>query len=210
VLVVLDVNETLLDLRPLDPVLGDEAVRRRWFDLLIRATIVSAAVGEYRDFGALALEAARTVLDDAATDDRLAALARTMRALPPHPDVEPGLRALRDGGHRLVTLTNSSPATAEAQLEHAGLRPFVEAVYSIEHAGVAKPGAGAYRFVLEAEGVEPAGALMVAAHDWDIAGAGAVGMRTALVRRQGVRPMPGFPSPDHSVERVDELASLLV
>ena len=37
---------------------------------------------------------------------------------------------------------------------------------------------------------------MSARHDWDIAGAQAVGMRTAYLTRGARDPLPGWPAPD--------------
>ena len=64
---VFDVNETMLDLSPLDKVFAEHTgapdLRTRWFDLLIRAALATTAAGEYRDFAQLrgsAHRAART------------------------------------------------------------------------------------------------------------------------------------------------------
>ena len=54
---VFDVNETLLDLRALDPLFaetfGDAAARREWFSQMLQLAFVSTITGEYRDFGML-------------------------------------------------------------------------------------------------------------------------------------------------------------
>ena len=51
---------------------------------------------------------------------------------------------------------------------------------------------------------------MIAAHDWDIAGAQAVSMRTAFLARPGHRPLPGSPPPTHSAPDLDTLADLII
>jgi 2-haloacid dehalogenase len=58
-----------------------------------------------------------------------------------------------------------------------------------------KPAPAAYRMVLQAEAVSAEHAVMVAAHDWDIAGAQAVGMQTVFVARGDRVPLPGWPPP---------------
>ncbi len=72
----------------------------------------------------------------------------------------------------------------------------MEEIYSAELAGMLKPAPAPYRMVLQAEAVDAVQAVMVAAHDWDIAGAQAVGMRTAFVARGDRVPLPGRPTPD--------------
>ena len=200
---VFDVNETLLDLSPLDGVFeahtGTPGLRAEWFDLLIRSALVVTASGGYQDFAALGATCARAVARTHGADfgeAAVAELAATMRALPAHPEVPAALAALRERGHRLVALGNSPQAVVDAQLAHARLAPPLQAVYSVQRAGVLKPGPAAYRLVLDAEGVAADQAVMVAAHDWDIAGAQAAGMRTVFLTRGHGRPLPAAPEPD--------------
>jgi 2-haloacid dehalogenase len=203
VLWVFDVNETLLDLSPLDGVFerhtGVPGLRAEWFDLLIRSALATTAAGQYRDFAQLGAACAGSVAQahgTRSTEAVVAQLAATMRALPVHPEVPTALAALRERGHRLVALANSPQAVVQAQLDHAKLATLMDAVYSAEGARALKPAAAPYRLVLTAENVAPDQAVMVAAHDWDIAGAQAVGMRTAFVARGGRRPLPSWPDPD--------------
>ncbi|HEV8571176.1 MAG TPA: haloacid dehalogenase type II [Actinoplanes sp.] len=199
---VFDVNETMLDLSPLDEVFakhtGVPHLRTRWFDLLIRAALATTAAGSYRDFAQLGIACARVVaqahgkpLDESA----IAELGAAMRTLPAHPDTHTALTALRERGERLVALANSPQATVDAQLQHAGIAPLFNAIYSAERAGMLKPAPAAYRMVLQAEAVSAEHAVMVAAHDWDIAGAQAVGMQTVFVARGDRVPLPGWPPP---------------
>ncbi|MEV4708646.1 haloacid dehalogenase type II [Actinoplanes sp. NPDC049316] len=200
---VFDVNETLLDLAPLDAVFarhtGEPTLRTAWFDLVIHTALATTAAGQYRDFSQIGGACARAVAEahgTPLTDAGLAEFAATMRQLPAHPDVADSLDLLRQQGHRLVALANSPQAVVEAQLTHAGLAPRLAAVYSVEHVQALKPSPAAYRMVLQREGVDPDQAVMVAAHDWDIAGAQAIGMRTAFVARGGRRSLPLWPAPD--------------
>jgi 2-haloacid dehalogenase len=199
---VFDINETMLDLAPLDAVFAEAGLSGRrtdWFDLLIHAALVTTATGQYRDFGQLGGATIQTIAGRngvTLADDVPQRLGAAMRSLPAHREVPGALSALRDRGQRVVALGNSPAAVIDAQLEGAGLRPLLDGVYSVELAGMLKPGPAPYRHVLESEGVDATGAVMVAAHDWDIAGAQAVGMRTAFVARGGRRPLPGWPEPD--------------
>src|SRR5215218_51899 len=114
--IAFDVNETLLDLRPLDPVFeglfGDASLRAQWFAQMLQVAFVGAITNRYVDF----TTAQRAALDMVAQSRGVALpsdsadhVAATMRALPAHPDVVDALRRLRTGGHQLAALTNSSP-----------------------------------------------------------------------------------------------------
>jgi 2-haloacid dehalogenase len=214
---VFDVNETLLDLAPLDEVFarhtGAPGLRAKWFDLVIHTALATTAAGEYRDFGQIGGACARAVADAHGTpldDAGLGEIAATMRRLPAHPEVVTALTALRQDGHRLVALANSPQAVVDAQLAHAGITPLLDAIYSAEQAQALKPSPAAYRLVLQAEGVAAEQAAMVAAHDWDIAGAQAAGMRTVFVARGGRRPLPQWTAPDASGADLIEATSALL
>ncbi|MDQ7810537.1 haloacid dehalogenase type II [Amycolatopsis sp. A133] len=208
-LCVFDVNETLLDLTPMDAVLGGPELRREWFGLAIHTVLTVTATGGYRDFAGIAGEAALEVAARHGREPDLAAIAAGLRSLPAHPDVEAGLAKLREAGHTVVALTNSPLATAEAQLQNAGLAPLLDRIFSAEQVGRLKPAPEPYRQVLAAYDLQPGGAVMIAAHDWDIAGAQAAGLRTALLARPGVRPLPGSPEPTYTVSALTQLAELL-
>ncbi len=191
-LLIFDINETLLDLSPLDDVFGNH---RPWFDLLIRTATVRTAAASYVDFGQLGAACARQVLGiaEGADDPRLARLTDTMRSLPPHPDTVAGLQLARHGGHRVVALGNSPRATVDAQLDHAGLSTLFDAAYSADEVRALKPSPTPYRLVLEKEHVAADAATLIAAHDWDVAGASLAGLRSVLVRRGGIVALPGLP-----------------
>ena len=104
-LLVFDVNETLLDLRALDPhferIFGDAAVRQRWFQQVLQSALVATIAGPYRNFGeiagmALEMTGAREGVDVA--DEERSAVLGAVRVLPPHDDVVPSLEKLRNGG----------------------------------------------------------------------------------------------------------------
>ena len=212
---IFDVNETMLDLSPLDSVFaqhfGTPNARGEWFNLLVRSALVATASGQYRDFAQLGAACARTVaqrfdvqLPQAAVEQ----IGTTMRRLPAHADVPDALATLRAAGHRLVVLANSPQAVVDAQLEYAGLTGLLDQVYSAEHAATLKPGPAAYRFALEREGHRPDDSVLVAAHDWDIAGAQAAGMHTVFVARPGHTLLPTWPDPDAVVADFHPLDTL--
>jgi 2-haloacid dehalogenase len=200
---VFDVNETLLDLRALDPhferIFGDVAVRQAWFTQLLQTAFVSTIIGDYKDFGTIG----STALDMVATrrgmtlsaQDR-ASILSGMRNLPPHPDVRDGLEKLRSAGLRLVTLTNSTEQVAQAQIANAGLSEYFEHIFSADTVRRLKPAPEPYRMVAERLGVAISELRLIAVHAWDIAGALHVGCAAAFVARPGMVLDPLFGRPD--------------
>lgn len=200
---VFDVNETLLDLRALDPLFkrafGDAAVRRHWFGLVLRNAMTVTLTGRYEDFlaiGAASLEMVAT--DRGVSLDRavLDAVGETMRNLPAHEDVVPNLERLHEAGFRMAALTNSPGSAARQQLEHAGLTALLDPIMTVEPVRKFKPAPEVYAMAA-ATLSSPIGQLrMVAAHDWDIAGAMTAGCVGALLLRPGVVRNPLYPAPD--------------
>ena len=92
-ILVFDVNETMLDLRALDPefrrVFGDEAVRGQWFGQLLQSALVTIATDAYTDFGTIAGAALDMVAARRGTrlaaDDRVKILGGIL-TLPAYPD----------------------------------------------------------------------------------------------------------------------------
>lgn len=66
----------------------------------------------------------------------------------------------------------------------AGYREFVDDFVSAEEAGVYKPHPGIYQYLLARTGAQPAASALVSSNPFDIAGAAAVGIRTAWCRRR--------------------------
>lgn len=214
--IVCDVNETLLDLAPLAPVLdhhlGPEAASL-WFARLLHHSTVNALVGEYRPFGELAAAAFASVAQSRGVAPPSGAweeVAATLASLAAHPDVVPGLARFRAAGWTVAALTNSAPSALAAGLAAAGLTDLVDRPISVEAVGRFKPAPEPYRHALAVLGVTAGDAWMVACHDWDLAGADAVGMRTAFVARPGMPRSPAYPPADVVVPDLVELANRLL
>src|SRR6266700_3356381 len=112
---VFDVNETLLDLRTLDPLFveafGDAAVRQVWFSQMLQLAFVSTITHEYRNFGmvgAAALDMIASQRGILLAEEQRMVLLGGLRQLQPHPEVPASLKLLRDAGLHLVSLTNST------------------------------------------------------------------------------------------------------
>ena len=200
---VFDVNETLLDLRALDPLFedlfGSSDVRRAWFGQVLQTALVATVTDTYSDFGqigkaALAMTARKLGMD--VPEGGAESVAAAMRSLPPHPDVHEGITRLKAAGYRLASLTNSAPAVAEAQLHNAGIAEHLEAMLSADAVGRLKPAREPYLMAADHLGVPPEGLRLVAAHAWDVTGAIRAGCAAAFVARPGMVLDPLGETPD--------------
>ncbi len=215
--IVFDVNETLSDLSPMADRFADlgapTTLAKQWFAAVLRDGFALTAAGGQEEFSVIAASVLRTVLADVALDRPTeAAVEHVMSvftALPVHPDVADGVRALRAAGYRLVTLSNGSASVAEQLLERAGLRDQFEALLSVEDACAWKPARVAYEHAARQCGVAAGELMLVAVHPWDIDGAGRAGLSTAWIDRDGV-PYPSFwTAPTCMVGGLDELPAAL-
>jgi 2-haloacid dehalogenase len=211
--IAFDVNETLLDLRALDPLFarsfGDAALRPQWFAQMLQLAFVGGLTGAYVDFTTAQHAALRMLAERTGTrlsDESAAAIVDGMSALPPHPEVPRALARLRSAGLPMAALTNSVATVAEAQLTGAGLRPLFDAVISADSVRHLKPAPQPYLAVATHFGVPISDVRLVAAHAWDVSGALAAGARAALVRRPGVVASPLGPQPDIVGATLDDVA----
>jgi putative hydrolase of the HAD superfamily len=117
-------------------------------------------------------------------------------------DAAPALEELRSHGLRVVAASNWDASLPEV-LERAGLAPLLDGVVSSAAAGAAKPDPTLFQAALELAGAAPGDALHVGDRlDNDVDGALALGMRAALIVRDGPAP------PDPPVPVLTTLAEL--
>lgn len=214
-LAVFDMNETTLDLAPvraeINRQLGHSGAAGMWFARLLGLSMAITATGDYKPFTQLARTAMGSVADsvagfDAISDDNWQRVVDTILTLPPHPDVADGLDSLIADGWRLFALTNSTQAAVEAQLASGKIADRFEAVVSVEAVRTFKPSPAPYHHIATVAGVEPSDMWMVAAHDWDLAGAKAVGMKSAFISRPRARFLDVFPAADVTATDFTDLA----
>lgn len=215
-LIIFDVNETLSDMTPLGDLWRSSGVPEDtaglWFTQVLRDGFALAAALQQRAFADIARDVARRLLMSAGAPDVDAATNRIMEGfnnLDVHPDVPHGIRTLRALNIRLATLSNGSTSVADGLLTRARLSPDVEALLSVESAGLWKPAPQSYRFALDSCGTAPEKAMMVAVHPWDISGAAAVGMRTAWIARGGNTYPSHFTPPEITATSLTDLAQQL-
>jgi len=215
-LIVFDVNETLLSLLPirnnLERIFGADPPIGEWFARLLHGSLVANTLDTFRPFGDIAAEALITLAAHRGmllrAEDAVEALA-PMSRLPPHPDAAEGLARLLAAGFEMVALTNGSAEVAGAQIENAGLGDMLARVVSVDEVRKFKPDPAPYLHTAAVMGVDVGDMMMVAAHDWDCAGAMAVGAEAVFVRRPGsIWGIPTAP-PDKHVADITMLAAAL-
>ena len=214
---VFDVNETLLDLRALDPrferVFGDASARREWFQQVLQSAFVSTITGSYSNFGTIGGAALYMIAERrgvALSDDDQHHILTGMRELPPHPGAAEALDRLRAAGIRLAALTNSTEEVANTQLTNAGLADRFEQILSADTVERLKPAPEPYRAAAERLGVGVEDAGLVAAHAWDVAGAMRAGCAAAFVARPGMVLDPLAPTPDVVGSDLNDVARLII
>lgn len=214
---VFDINETTLDLAPVREtvveLLDDPFGFTVWFQKLLQLSMTVTATDTYVDFSQLApaaLESVYSSLDLTAPDDAWDRVAGALSSIEPYPDVDPGLRRLRDAEWTIIALTNSAPGQVNDQLERTGLAPLFDHILSVDAVAAFKPAAAPYEYAAEQAGAEAAATWMVACHDWDLAGARRVGMSTAFVERPGMAYATTYAAPTVSVDGFEALADALI
>jgi len=212
-----DVNETLLDLRSLDPLflelLGNAELRGQWFAQMLQVAFVGAITGRYVDFtraqhAALAMVAEREGVT--LTGEDAGRIVGAMRSLAPHPDAPGALAQLHDAGFTLAALTNSPADVARDQLAHAALDGCFDAILSADQVRALKPRREPYELVARTFGTDVAGVRLVAAHAWDVAGALAAGSRAAFVARPGMVLSPVGEQPDIVADDLGAVADRII
>jgi len=192
---ILDVNETLLDLRALSPSFAaigltslDQSI---WFVRTQRDGFAFSAAGDWRSFreiGVANLQAMVPALPISAAEQVLDGLADC----PLHPDVPEGIAALHDRGVAVATLTVGSSAIVAGVFSRAGIEHVAH--LSCDAVQRWKPAPEPYRYACDHLGVTSA--VMIAAHQWDLHGAARIGLGTAWVNRTGRPASPVYPAPD--------------
>lgn len=216
--VLFDVNETLLDMsklkKKINSLLNSKRGFRIWFGLLLHYSLVDNDTDRYHDFSVIAdatLDMAAKALEkkDINESEKKEALA-LMIELSAYADVKKGLKLLKEAGFRLATLTNSSLHTLTAQLKYAGLTDYFEAALSIETVRKYKPHADTYYFAAKTLNVDLNDIILVAAHGWDITGAVQAGMKSAFIERKGQSLYSLAPKPDYKGKDLVEVAKAII
>jgi 2-haloalkanoic acid dehalogenase, type II len=187
---VFDVVGTLLDISALDPLfeqhLGKQELRKEWFSEVLKLALARTAIGAYSEFSRITEAALKVIarrygkeLDTNVSKEILSSL----RRLPPFVDVKPALERCRKNGFHLATLTNSGQSAVTEALQNAQIAELFDRILSADSVKRLKPAAEPYQMAARELGIDIKSMIMVAAHSWDIAGAGTAGCQTAFIQR---------------------------
>ena len=210
--IAFDVIETLFSLEPLRRHFTDaglpQGALETWFAAALRDMFALAASESYAPMKRL-LEAS---LDELCAKQHCnldkGALIKAMGQLPPHPDVTPGIRALKDAGYRMIAVSNGAKSTTKQLLEGAGLGSAVEKLISTDDVERAKPDPKVYLNAARVAEVEPEDLMLIASHPWDIHGARSAGLKAASLDR--AKPFPDvMKAPDLTGQSLTDLAEQL-
>jgi 2-haloacid dehalogenase len=214
--VVLDLFGTLLDiasLREAAAAVTDDpaAFVAVWREKQIAYSFASAIMGTHEDFDAITGHALRfTAAKFGVTLDllRRKRLADAWCTVHAYDDAGPALRALRERGIRCAVLTNGTPETAASAIGNAGLDGLLDAVLSVESAGVFKPDPRVYKLVTDHYGVAADRLLFVTSNGWDATGAATFGMRVAWCNRSGAPGETFGPPPEWTIGDLQALVAI--
>jgi 2-haloacid dehalogenase len=200
---VFDAYGTLFDVaspaRRCADALGDDAPRLAalWRERQLAYSWLRTVQGRHADFWQVtsealdfALEALR--VDDPALRARLLELYRTPDV---YAEVPAMLAALRRAGVFTAILSNGAPAMLDSAVRACGLDMLLDAVWSVEAAGVFKPHPDVYRLAVDGSGKPARAIAFVSSNGWDAHAASAFGMRAVWCNRhaQPDERLPGAP-----------------
>lgn len=112
-------------------------------------------------------------------------LLEAYRRLDAYPEVPAALDALRAAGLKTAILSNGDTAMLDMAVRSAALHDHLDAVLSVDPAGIFKTSSRAYNLVPERLGVDIREIVFVSSNRWDVAGAAAYGFTPVWVNRTG-------------------------
>ena len=127
--------------------------------------------------------------------------------LTPYPDAAPTLAALAPMPR--IILSNGTRAMLEPLVASTGLALHLDAVLSVDAAGIYKPSPRVYQLAVDHLELPAERIGFVSSNGWDVTGAKAFGLRTFWVSRAGAPVERHGPKPDHIIASLAELPELV-
>lgn len=189
-----------------------QRVSHEWRAKQLEYTWVRTLTGpsHHKDFWQLTQDALDVVLARHRLDPALRPLLLdAYRNLQPHPGIPDMLARLKELGIGTGILSNGEPSMLADAVKSAGIAPLLDAVISVEAAGVFKPdrrvyGLGTARFEGPANNI-----AFVSANAWDAFGARAFGYRVYWLQREGEPDDYGLASSSTVISDLTALPDLL-
>lgn len=194
-------------------VLGDKfaALTELWRDKQLQYTWLRSLQGAHADFWQVTGDALDYALEtlDIVDPPLRARLMNLYLTLEPFPEVAETLRRLKAAGMRTAILSNGTPDMLRALVDGAGIAPSLDAVLSVEEAGVFKTHPKVYQLAVDRLGIAAGAVCFVSSNGWDAYAASAFGMRAVWCNRYGQRAerLPG--KPDQVIPRLADLPPLV-
>ena len=127
--------------------------------------------------------------------------------LSPFPDAAPALAALSP--LRRIILSNGTRAMLEPLAASTGIAMHLDAILSVDAAGIYKPSPRVYQLAVDHLKLEPARIGFVSSNGWDATGAKAFGFTAFWVNRAGAPLERHGPKPDAIISTLAELPALV-
>jgi 2-haloacid dehalogenase len=194
-------------------VLGEkaDALSKMWREKQLQYTWLRSLMGRHRDFwqvtgDALDYAVKSLAISDETLRNRLMSLYMTLDAFP---EVVATLDRLKSAGLKTAILSNGSPEMLQSAVKGTGIDHLLDAVLSVEAAGIYKPHPSVYRIAVDSLSLAPPEICFVSANAWDAHGASAFGMKVVWCNRYGQEReiLPG--SPDVEVSTLAEIPGVL-
>jgi len=216
-LLIFDVNETLLNMEPLQNSINDALKDDRafdiWFPTLLQYSLMETVTKNYKDFSEIAeatLKMTAHQLDVSLTETQIKSVLSPIIKLSAYPEVSNTLVDLKEKGFKLVALSNGKPQVVNEQLKYAEIHHLFDKVLSIEEVKNYKPHVSTYHCAYSLMNVLPEDTMLIAAHGWDIAGAKRAGIQAAFIARPGKSLYPLAIEPEIIGSNLKEIADTLV
>jgi 2-haloacid dehalogenase len=182
-----------------------------WRARQLQYTWLRGLMGRHADFWQVTGDALDFALEtlglaDASLRDRLM---RTYLRLDAYPEVKQTLARLKSDGLRLAILSNGTPEMLAAAVESSGIAGFLEAVLSVEEAGVFKPHPSVYRLATTRLSLAPAEICFLSSNGWDAYAAKAFGFRVLWCNRFAQAPERMPEPPDGQITSLAALPDIL-
>lgn len=188
-----------------------EGLAADWRAKQLEYSWLRAVTGDHCDFWQVTQDGLDWAMEKARLDsdpelrERLLALYWELAAYREAPRC---LAELKAAGHTTAILSNGSPDMLEGAVDGSGLGEWLDAVLSVEAAGVFKPARAVYDLVGARFGLAPAEVLFVSSNGWDVCSAAAYGFRTVWVNRASLPVDRLTARPDHILPDLSGLPAL--
>jgi 2-haloacid dehalogenase len=182
-----------------------------WVDHQITYSIELTLMGEYEtwwDITEYALEYVLEYYGADVTDEEQSKIMAQYEHLEPYEDWREFAR-LRDSGHELYILSDGNPDMLRTLSDNTGFTQYLDGIVSVDDVKKYKPHPDVYKNIENYVDRPVDECTMVATHMFDVVGAQAAGMKTALINRFNEPTIRLGRSPDLVVDSYAELADEL-